>query len=91
MAVGKEAPIPNVCITAAACREALSAAVAELSETIASLPATTIKRRLRDAEFVLPFANAAAANGSSPYAKIEALEPVIECAAPEVEGLNKKI
>jgi hypothetical protein len=89
MAVGKEAPIPNVCITAAACREALSAAVAELSETIASLPPTTIKRRLRDAEIVLPFASAAAANGS--YAKIEALEPTIECAAPEVEGLNKKI
>jgi hypothetical protein len=92
MAIGKEAPIPNVCIAAAACREALSAAVAELTETIAALPATTIKRRLRDAEIILPFANAAAANGSSPYAKIEMLEPkIIECLAPEVEGLDKKL
>jgi len=88
MAVGKEAPIPNVCVTAAACRESLAATVAELTETLASLPATTVKRRLRDAEIVLPFANgaAAAANGSSPYAKIEGLELK---KAPE--GLNKKI
>ena len=91
MAVGKEAPIPNVCITAAACRAALAASVAELTETLAALPATTVKRRLRDAEIVIPDAYAAAANASSPYARIEALEPVIECAAPEAEDLNEKI
>jgi hypothetical protein len=59
MAVGKEAPVPNIVMVAAACREALSAAVCELSETIAALPATTIKRRLKDAVIVMPngFAN----------------------------------
>jgi hypothetical protein len=95
MAVGKEAPIPDICMIAAASREALSAAVAELTETIASLPLTTVKRRLRDAEIVLPYANSAAAgaNGFSPYAKIEGLEPkVVECLAPEsTEGLDEKI
>jgi hypothetical protein len=64
MAVGKEAPVPNIVMVAAACREALSAAVCELSETIASLPATTIKRRLKDAVIVMPngFARAASAD-----------------------------
>jgi hypothetical protein len=64
MAVGKEAPIPNICVTAAACREALEAAVCELSKTIASLPPTTIKRRLKDAVIVIPngFARAASAD-----------------------------
>ena len=59
MAVGKEAPIPSIVMTAAACREALAAAVCELSETIAALPATTIKRGLKDAVIVMPkgFAN----------------------------------
>jgi hypothetical protein len=92
MAVGKEAPIPNVCVVAAACRDALSAAVAELTETIASLPPATIKRRLRDAELVLPYANGAvaAATCCPSYTKIEPLDiKTIECKAPE--GLTEKI
>lgn len=88
MAVGKEAPIPDICVVAAANREALSAAVAELTETIASLPITTVKRRLRDAAIFMPVETsiAAAANG---YARIEAFEPQNECKAPE--GLTEKI
>jgi hypothetical protein len=92
MAVGKEAPIPACCAAAAATREALAAAVAELTETLASLPATTIKRRLRDVEIVLPngtaFENslAAASDGfSSPHAKIEGITP-----SKPIEGLEKK-
>jgi hypothetical protein len=93
MAIGKEAPIPACCVAAAATREALAATVAELTETLASLPATTIKRRLRDAEIVLPFENgsaltngfAAAADGVSPYAKIQGIIP-----SKPIEGLEKK-
>jgi hypothetical protein len=91
MAVGKEAPIPACCVAAAASREALAAAVAELTETIASLPATTIKRRLRDAEIVIPdgfaldFSAAAASSGFSPYSKADGLQP-----KHDTEGLEKK-
>jgi len=78
MAVGKEAPIPNICVVAAECREALAAAVCELTETIASLPATTIKRRLKDAKIVMP-------NGyAADFAKaVAAPDFAIECKAPE--------
>lgn len=54
MAVGKEAPIPNVCIAAAECRQALAATVAAFTETVASLSPTTVKRRLKDAVIVMP-------------------------------------
>jgi hypothetical protein len=54
MAVGKEAPIPNLIAAAAACRAALEETVAEFSETFASIPLTTIKRRLKDAVIVMP-------------------------------------
>jgi hypothetical protein len=79
MAVGKEAPVPNIVMVAAACREALSAAVCELSETIASLPATTIKRRLKDAVIVMPkgFANGDTAKAAA------APDFEIECKIPE--------
>jgi hypothetical protein len=80
MAVGKEAPIPNICIAAAACREALAAAVCELSETIASLPATTIKRRLKDAVIVMPNG---AANGNFAAKAIAAPDFEIECKVVE--------
>ncbi len=53
MAVGKVA-MPNISAVAAATRKALDATVAELTETIASLPATAIKRRLRGATIVMP-------------------------------------
>jgi hypothetical protein len=81
MAVGKEAPLPNIVMTAAACREALAAAVCELSETIASLPATTIKRRLKDAVIVMPNGFA---NGEG-HARAASADFSIECKAPEVE------
>jgi hypothetical protein len=57
MAASKEAVVID---TSVATRAALAAAVAELTETIASLPVTTIKRRLRDAEISLPFENVCA-------------------------------
>jgi hypothetical protein len=91
MAVGKEAPALAACVAAAACRAALAATVAELTETLAALPATTVKRRLRDAEIVLPFENGiAAADGFSPYAKIELKIDGIEPKC-EIEGLDKKL
>jgi hypothetical protein len=54
MAVGKEAPIPDIVAAAAACRAALEETVAQFSETFASIPLTTIKRRLKDAVIVMP-------------------------------------
>jgi hypothetical protein len=54
MAVGKEAPIPNVCVDSAACRAALETTVAQFTEILASTPMKTIKRRLRDAVIVAP-------------------------------------
>lgn len=78
MAVGKEAPIPNVCIAAAECRQALAATVAEFVETVASLSPTTVKRRLKDAVIVMP-------NGyAHDFVKaVAAPDFEIECKAPE--------
>lgn len=53
MAVGKEAPISTICATAAACRASLDAAVAQFSEAIEAIPATTVRRRLKDADIDL--------------------------------------
>lgn len=77
MAVGKEAPIPNVCVAAAECREALAAAVAQFTETVASLSPTLVKRRLKDAVIVMP--------KNVDFAKAVAAPYEIECKATEVE------
>jgi len=77
MAVGKEAPIPDICAVAVAACKALEATVSEFEETLAQVPVTTAKRRLRDSEIVLPFAN------------IEA-HAAVAAAAP-TEGLEKKL
>lgn len=83
MAVGKEAPVPDIFVVSAASRASLAAAVAEFTETIASLPVTTVKKRLKNAEIVLPeMSIAAAANGFSPSKPIE---PGIV-----IEGLEEK-
>ena len=49
MAVGKEAPISNLCATAAACRASLDATVAQFSEVMEATPAVTVRRRLKEA------------------------------------------
>jgi len=54
MAVGKEAPLPSMAIAALAHRKALEAVVEEFTSTFASLSATTIKRRLKDACITMP-------------------------------------
>jgi hypothetical protein len=54
MAVGKEAPIPNIAAAALAHRKSLEAVVEEFTQTFASLSATVIKRRLKGAEITMP-------------------------------------
>lgn len=53
MAVGKEAPIPDICITSADARQALDAAVAKFNEIIESTSIATVRRRLKDANIDL--------------------------------------
>lgn len=53
MAVGKEAPISNVCASSAVCRAALDAVVAQFNEVMDATPLPTVRRRLKDAEIDL--------------------------------------
>jgi hypothetical protein len=53
MAVGKEAPISNICVSSAACRASLEAVVAKFSEVMEDTPMTTVRRRLKDADIDL--------------------------------------
>jgi hypothetical protein len=55
MAVGKEAPIPSLCVSAAACRAALDETVSKFAEICAAVPVNTIRRRIKDSK-VMPFA-----------------------------------
>lgn len=55
MAVGKEAPIPTLGISSAACRAALDETVSKFAELCAAVPVTTIRRRIKDSN-TLPFA-----------------------------------
>jgi hypothetical protein len=84
MAVEKEAPAPDICAAAVASREALEAAVVEFTETLAAVPLSTIKKRLRNADIVTPFGNSAS-NGSL-FAKVEGLEPEVE-----IKDLDSKL
>lgn len=80
MAVGKEAPIPNICISSAACRAALDSAVAQLTEVIDATPAATVRRRLKDADIDLEALRPpAAVNGFSR----DTIPLIIECKATE--------
>jgi len=80
MAVGKEAPISNLCATAAACRASLDATVAQFSEVMEATSAVTVRRRLKDADIDLEALRPApAANGFSH----DSPRVVIECKATE--------
>jgi len=80
MAVGKEALIPSLGITSAACRAALDETVSRFAEICAAIPVSTIRRRIKNAEIeVEPFANgngspAHGSNGEAPRVVIEGLE-----------------
>jgi hypothetical protein len=104
MAIGKEAPVPDICAVALASRHSLETAVAEFIVAVASTPVTTIKRRLRDSEIVLPF-QTVSLNGHYPSKPIEPgfasevqtdglpiSKPIEPDFAPEVkiEGLDQK-
>jgi len=54
MAVGKAAPAPNIVAASLQVAAALEATVEKFTETFASLPLTTIKRRLKGAALVMP-------------------------------------
>ena len=46
--------MPDLCAEAAACRKALEDVVAEFTETLSVVPMPTVKRRLKDANIVMP-------------------------------------
>jgi len=50
MAGSKEAPISDICITSAECRQALEQSVQKFAETFESVPKATIRRRLKESK-----------------------------------------
>jgi hypothetical protein len=69
MAVGKEALIPSLCVSSAACRAALDETVSKFAEACAATPVTTIRRRIKDAKIEVQFADGTPASGEDGESK----------------------